>query len=479
VSSGDSRQPQGQLPPLLRVTRLLRLGLDWTVDTRVKRLSPSASPVTLRVPLIAGEAVVSAGLQVADDAVLISLPPGSRETGWRSTLQPVDRLRLVAGDDPRLTEQWQVEVSPLWHLSSSGLAPVHNLSAADRWLPSWRPWPGEVLELALSRPAGVLGPTLTLDRSAYVLSPGRRASEATLNLTLRSSQGGRHRIQLPDAAELTRFAIDGQSRPLALQGRALDLPLVPGSQGIELGWREPSGLVTLYRPAVIDFGTPGVNAETEVRLGPERWVLWTQGPGVGPAVQFWGLLLVMALVAALLARLRLTPLGFLDWLLLGIGLSQVGVWVAALVALWLFALGLRRRLDADAPAWRFNLAQVGLALLTLAALLALLVAVQQGLLGSPQMQIAGNGSSAGRLVWYLDRSGPETLPVAVVSVSIWVYRLLMLAWALWLAMRLLSWLRWGWEGFSAPTLWRALPLKASRRGVPGKHLDDDGLSLDV
>jgi hypothetical protein len=255
----------------------------------------------------------------------------------------------VAGDDPRLTEQWQVEVSPLWHLSSSGLAPVHNLSAADRWLPSWRPWPGEVLELALSRPAGVLGPTLTLDRSAYVLSPGRRASEATLSLTLRSSQGGRHRIQLPDAAELTRFAIDGQSRPLALQGRALDLPLVPGSQGIELGWREPSGLVTLYRPAVIDFGTPGVNAETEVRLGPERWVLWTQGPGIGPAVQFWGLLLVMALVAALLARLRLTPLGFLDWLLLGIGLSQVGVWVAALVALWLFALGLRRRLDAMRP----------------------------------------------------------------------------------------------------------------------------------
>jgi hypothetical protein len=85
VSSGDSQQPQGQLPPLLRVTRLLRLGLDWTVDTRVKRLSPSASPVTLRVPLIAGEAVVSAGLQVADDGVLISLPPGraARPAGAR------------------------------------------------------------------------------------------------------------------------------------------------------------------------------------------------------------------------------------------------------------------------------------------------------------------------------------------------------------------------------------------------------------
>jgi len=477
--SGDSGQPQMQFPPLLRVTRLLRLGLDWTVVTRVERLSPSGSPVTLRVPLIAGEAVISADRQVADDGVLVSLPPGRGKTGWRSTLQPTDRLRLVANDDPRLTERWQVEVSPLWHLSSSGVPPVHNLSAADRWLPSWRPWPGEELELDLSRPAGVPGPTLTLDRSEYALSPGRRASEATLSLMLRSSQGGRHRIQLPDGAELIRFVIDGQSRPLALQGKALDLPLIPGSQRIELRWREPSGLATLYRPATLDLGTPGVNAETEVRLGRDRWVLWTHGPGIGPAVQFWGLLLVMTLIAALLAQLRLTPLGFVDWLLLGIGLSQVGVWIAALVALWLFALGLRRRLDEDEPAWRFNLAQVGLVLLTLAALLALLVAVQQGLLGSPEMQIAGNGSSAGNLIWYLDRSGPETLAVSVVSVSIWVYRALMLAWALWLALRLLSWLRWGWEGFAEPTLWRELPSKSSRRGAREKQPGDEDLSLDV
>ena len=475
----DTEQQQTLLPPLLRVTRLLRLGLAWTVETRVERLSPAELPVSLRVPLLAGEAVISADRQVADGGVLVSLPPGRDETDWRSTLKPVNSLRLVASDDPRLTEAWQVEASPLWHLTSRGVPPVHNLSAADRWLPSWRPWPGEVLELSLSRPAGVPGPTLTLDRSRYELAPGRRASEASLALTLRSSQGGRHRIQLPEGAELTHFSIDGQSRPLAMQGRALDLPLVPGSQRIELGWREPTGLTSLYRPAVLDLGMPGVNAETEIRLGHDRWVLWTHGPGVGPAVQFWGLLAILALVAALLARLRLTPLGFVDWLLLGIGLSQVGVWVAALVALWLFALGLRRGLDADVPAWRFNLAQIGLAVLSVAALLALLVAVQQGLLGSPAMQIAGNGSSASELVWYLDRSGPEILPVSVVSVSIWVYRLLMLAWALWLALRLLSWLRWGWQGFAEPTLWREGPPRPPRSRRGGRPSGDEDLSLDV
>jgi len=469
------------LPPLLRVTRTLRLGLDWTVETNVERLSPPESPVSLRVPLIPGEAVTSAEGQVSDGRILVSLPPGRQETGWVSTLRPVDRLALTATDDPRLTEEWRVEASPLWHLESSGVAAVQNLGAADLWLPTWRPWAGETLQLTLSRPAGVAGPTLTLDRSRYAITPARRASEAALALTLRSSQGGRHRILLPQGAELTGLSIDGQQRPLALQGRALDLPLVPGSQQVEINWREPSGLTRVYRPAALDLGTPGVNAETQVRLGSDRWILWASGPGVGPAVQFWGLLVVLALVALLLSRLRLTPLGFVDWLLLGIGLSQVGVWVAALVTLWLFALGLRRRLIAEIPAWRFNLVQVGLALLTIAALLSLLAAVEQGLLGSPEMQIAGNGSSAGNLQWYLDRHAAQIVPVTVVSVSIWVYRALMLAWALWLAVRLLGWLRWGWQGFADPVLWRETPPKPAQPPYGGSAVGprNDDLSVDL
>ncbi len=450
----DLTQEQGTLPPLLRVIRTLRFGLDWSVVSEVQRLSPASAPVTLRVPLIPGEAVTSPGLQVDAGRILVSLPPGSQRMGWSSSLKAVDRLSLTAADDPRLSEEWRLEVSPLWHMTSEGVPSVQNLNAAEQWLPTWRPWPGETLQLELSRPIGVPGPTLTLDRSRYQVTPGRRASEAQLELALRSSQGGRHRIQLPAGAELTQLTVDGQQRPLALQDGALDLPLIPGSQKIIIGWREPTRLQTLFRPAVVQLGTPGVNATTEIQLGRARWVLWTAGPGIGPAVQFWGLLAVLAVFAAVLSRSRLTPLGFIDWLLLGIGLSQVSVWVGALVALWLFALGLRRRLGEDIAAWRFNLTQLGLVLLSIAALLALLVALQQGLLGSPEMQIAGNGSTATSLNWYLDRQGPETAAVTVVSAPIWVYRALMLGWALWLAWRLLGWLRWGWQGFAEPALWR-------------------------
>lgn len=93
-------------------------------------------------------------------------------------------------------------------------------------------------------------------------------------------------------------------------------------------------------------------------------------------------------------------------------------------------------------------------LLTLAAGAALLGAIEQGLLGPPDMQITGHGSSAHQLIWYQDRvAGP--LPSAwVISAPLLFYRGLMLAWALWLALAVLQWMGWAWNCFSAGGLWR-------------------------
>ncbi len=462
------------LPPLLNVTRTLRFGLDWRLVTDVERLSPLGQPVTARVPLLPEESVTSAGAQVNKDGILVSLPPERARMRWSSALRPVDRLRLSASTDPRLTEEWRLQLSPIWHLSAEGVPAVQPASGGAAALTTYRPWPGEVLQLSLSRPLAVAGPTLTLDHSHYQLQPGRQWTQAQLRLNLRSSQGGRHRLLLPEGAEPTRLSVEGQQWPLPSQGNAVELALTPGTQRIEIDWRAPAGLDLIYRSAPVGIGVAGVNAETRVRLGTDRWLLWTSGPGIGPAVQFWGLLLVIAMTALLLARSRLTPLGVWDWLLLGVGLSQVSIWVGALVVLWLLALGARRRLSADIVPWRFNLTQIALVVLTIVALSALLAAVQQGLLGSPSMQVAGNGSSATDLHWYLDRNGEQTDPVTVISAPIWIYRLLMLAWALWLAWRLLDWLRWGWRGLVEPTAW--LP---SRRQALKRKANEQNLSIDL
>lgn len=60
----------------------------------------------------------------------------------------------------------------------------------------------------------------------------------------------------------------------------------------------------------------------------------------------------------------------------------------------LLALGVRERDSVRVPGRRFDLVQVDLVLLTAAALAVLFLSIERGLLGQPEMRIAGNASSA-------------------------------------------------------------------------------------
>ena len=40
---------------------------------------------------------------------------------------------------------------------------------------------------------------------------------------------------------------------------------------------------------------------------------------------------------------------------------------------------------------------------------------------------------------------------------LWVYRLVMLSWSLWLALSLVRWIPWAWASFSSGSLWQPRP----------------------
>jgi hypothetical protein len=308
---------------------------------------------------------------------------------------------------------------------------------------------------------------MTLDRSVLAVVPGIRATDVSLTLRLRSSQGGQHAVTLPPEATLLQVAIDGATLPVRAEGRRVTFPVVPGTQAVRIDWREPLGIGLRFGTPEVDAGLPGVNGNVHLQVPRERWILFAGGPRLGPAVLFWGVVVVLAAVAAALARFAPAPLGFASWFLLGLGLTQSSLATSALIAGWFVVLAARRRYGERLGPAAFDGLQILIVLWTLAAFGGILDAVQHGLLGYPDMQIAGNGSSAQQLNWYQDRTA-AVLPTGwVISVPVLAYRLLMLAWALWLAAALLRWIRWGWEAFSSGGgYWRSVPKKPKAATPP-------------
>ena len=188
----------------------------------------------------------------------------------------------------------------------------------------------------------------------------------------------------------------------------------------------------------------------------ERWLLWAGGPKNGPAVLFWGYLLLVLLCAFGLGSLPNSPLRRYEWVLLGLGLTQVPFAAVLCIVGWLFALSYREKKPAQ-NRFLVNAGQIGLGFLTVAALACLAAAVHTGLVVRPDMQVAGMDSTNTVLRWYQDRTAGALPAVQVFSVPLWVYKCLMLVWALWLAQSLLRWLRWGFRAFRSGQPWRKAP----------------------
>jgi hypothetical protein len=457
AQSSDVNKPlltPSSLPAFFRIERTLLLGLNWRVNTQITRLSPADSVATLAVPLLAGEAVITEGIRIKDNAAQLTLSSQQDSVSWESSLEKSNLIQLTAPATRDWVEVWRADVSPLWHIQPSGI-PMIYLNSEARWLLEWHPWAGEQVNLQLSRPVASQGKTLTIDNSELQITQGQRTREVTLNASIRSAQGTQHTLTLPENALLQSVAINGQPHAIAAVNRKLTLPLNPAAQTITVTWQEPIAISSVLNTSLVDLGQDSVNSKLSVILGQDRWVLFAKGASFGPVILFWSQLLVILLLSVGLAKVPLTPLKTWHWFLLLIGLSQVSLESASVVIAWLMLLGWRESQTTDNR--YFNSLQVSLVLLSLLSLSILFSAVAQGLLSSPDMRITGNQSSAFLLNWYADRAESQLQAATIISLPILCYRLLMLAWSLWLAIFLLDQLRWAWQCFSKQALWHKPP----------------------
>src|SRR5262249_59183687 len=138
--------------------------------------------------------------------------------------------------------------------------------------------------------------------------------------------------------------------------------------------------------------------------------------------------------------------------------SHLAAAAALVVAEFVFALARRaRRPPRDALA--FDAVQVLLVLWAVVSAVILYSAIHHGLLFQPDMQVAGRGSTDSVLRWYAARVAGETAPTGVLSLPLWVYRVVMLLWALWLAASIVRGVGPGWGAVGGGGLWRPIALQ--------------------
>jgi hypothetical protein len=459
-TTGEARYDRQEFHTVALIERNLQLGLAWQVRTTARRLSPLGTAIALRVPLLLGEKVLSANTNVRDNMIDVRLGANDSEFTWESELAMTDQIGLTANTDATWVERWRLVASPVWNIDISGLAPAFDPSNPEL-VPVWYPWPGESVQLAISRPEALPGATVTVNSVQHEIALGKRQRVSKLDLSIRSSLGEDFLVDLPAEAEITSLTQSGRTIPVRKDGTKLIVPLQPGEQPVSVGWKINRRLGLFSTAEQVRLPVPSANIETSMRVPDDRWILWTRGPLRGPAVRFWSILASALIAAWVLGRISASPLSSLEWMLLAIGLTQVPLPAALAVIGWLFFLAWRGRPSFLAlPAWGFNLLQLFLIALTAVTLVVFVAVVGAGLLGSPEMFILGNGSHRTLLRWYQARSDLALPTPGCFAVSIWWYRILMLLWALWLAASLIRWLRWAWNQFSSGGYFRKMGKKA-------------------
>jgi len=466
------------IEPFVRVERQLNADIDWALITTVRRIAPQNGTINLRIPLLPGESVVSQNMLIEDHHVVVSFKSKQRHIQWRSVLKPTAQLSLTAPQTTSWSESWSVNASPRWHITGEGIPVLKTAPSSQQANQRWQPWPGETLSLKAVEPQPVPGPNTTIESIALDYTPGKRSADLALTLKIRTSLGGDYRFKQPPGGELQSMSIDGLEQTRPKEQAFVVIPLHPGLQTIDLKWQLPSGIALRSQTPSFELPTPANNINVKMHLPQSRWPLLLSGPDIGPAMLYWGVLAVIIAIAIALGtcvqRLQLSiPLKTWHWLLLAIGMSTVNMVGSLPVVAWFFAMEARRRYSPAATSKLFNLMQIGLIGLSLFALMSLFYTIPQSLLSTPNMQVTGNGSSNYVYQWYQDHSNASLPSAWVFSLPLWVFRLAMLLWSMWLVFALLKWIKWGWQCLSTGKLWDNPPPRQPRKKALRKPTKKD------
>jgi len=452
-STQSREKTKSEFEPMVEVKRTFYFGLRWYVETEVKLLNSIDKPYALQYNLLENESVLNKEIEVNGQQAILHLRNSHKSYQWRSSLAITPKLILKASDKNQVTERWKMDLSSMWNMTHSGVESEKQVAQNNLLMPTFRPWRGEILTLNLEPIQAVKGESLTIESSNLDITQSQRYRDLTLTLKLQSSRAEQYLITLENVKELSSVNIDNVDYFLKINNNQLSIPLKGKAQTVVIKWKEEAGTQNVYNFSKIDLNKESVNSKISLNLPQNRWVLWTDGPLLGPAVLLWGVLLSVLIFALILGRIKNSPLKSRDWLLLGVGVSTSSILIMLPIVAWIFLLRAKEQKGESLTGRMRNFTQVLIVIFTIIALGTIIGAVSVGLLGNPDMMIQGNNSYGFNLNWYSDRVGDSMAQPTVISVSMWYYRALMLLWAIWISFSLINWLKWAWGIFSHGDMW--------------------------
>ena len=445
----------GQLDSFVRVERTIQAAIDVRATTRISRIGRPGRLV-VRFPVISGERMQSARTRRDGAFWIVELDDGEDHVDLNSVLEPQQGrgLSLVPIDAEQGIEEWKVEANELWTVDAQGVpqAPAQDEGALVR---RWLPLPGERLQLVLVRLPVAKGATQRIDRAIVRTQVGPRQSQHTLELAVTATQAGSRELVLPETATDIAVLHNGQALTPAIRGGRMTLPVMGGSQSYSITFRtQDAGWVR--RAPTLDLGGEAGNLHWHMEgVGERGWILATGGAGLGAAVLYWAQLLALLGLAWVAARVPGRMTGLREALLLALGFSTFNATGLLMLVIWRVAVWMRETGRWPQARMHFNLAQVGLVAVTGVALLTAIGMVCFGLLGEQPDMLLRAPSGLGIFEWYLPSSpdGPIEGPW-ILSAPLWLYRTLLLGWAIWFAHWLVREVRRAFQAWRMDGYWR-------------------------
>lgn len=463
AKDGQGIGPKFEAPLFMDIQRHFSFDANGAEITSVfTRLSPVDKPSSTTHSLFVGEKLLTESAQNSSNKTMkIEFAAGERQSTIRSRWDYKGGIELAASIVPDRRETWMVSA---WNKAPLSFVGVDPVSTSENALAStFLPKPGEKLSIKPEMIVPVDGAQVAIDSSSLRQTTGTVRVEHAWAIRARSTIASPLEVKVPENWKLEKAGNNGVQTSPTKKGDGYVLDLMPGTNSIDLSFSEERKTAGIERAPKLAISAATANIIWKMSVPNDEWVLFTWGPLMGPAVLIWGVLIAMVILSFALSKMVKSEFApnFGGWIALLVPLSVLSPWSALVVVAFVIAMDFKRARSGEVKDAAWNGFQFLLMLLGVLSSFILMSGVYSGLLGVPNMMVVGNGSNANLLNWYSDRSMHEAsvgmsahFDAGAVLAPIWVWRIIMLGWAIWIAATVAKRIPKMWAVLTLGGFWR-------------------------